>query len=145
MSDHYTQEGTGLVDATRPDAVEEARKRHHLATADPEVERGDGTLTGPAHERKYGLEREEASASALRGVGVHPYENRALRPDEDGYEHLRGVAALETTRAASAPENADAPRPLAPATAAPAQPASAPTITPASAPTITPAGAPAGK
>jgi hypothetical protein len=48
-----------------PDAVAEARKLHHLATADPER---DGTLTGPAHEEKYGLERAEGSAAS--GVPV---------------------------------------------------------------------------
>jgi hypothetical protein len=95
---HYTEEGTGFVDATKPDAVEEALKRHHLATADPEPERGDGTLTGPAHEKKYGLDRAEESAAQWRGVGVHPFENRALRPGEDGYENLRGAT----------PETADA-------------------------------------
>lgn len=101
MADHYTEEGTGFVNAGRPDAVEEARKRHHLATADPEIERGDGTLTGPAHEKKYGLERAEESEAQWRAVGVHPFENRALVDGEDGAENLRGAAPIET---------ADAPR-----------------------------------
>lgn len=90
--DHYTHEGTGLVDASQPNAVEEARKRHHLATADPEPER-DGLMTGPAHEEKYGLDRAEESAAQWRAVGVHPIENRALVPGEDGAENLRGAAA----------------------------------------------------
>lgn len=101
MADHYTEEGVGFVDASRADAIDEARKRHHLATADPEVERGDGTLTGPAHEKKYGLERAAASEAAWRAVGVHPFENRALVEGEDGAENLRGVGDIET---------ADAPR-----------------------------------
>jgi hypothetical protein len=95
MSEHYTNEGTGFVDAARPDAVEEARKRHHLASADPEVERGDGTLTGPAHEEKYGLERAEESAAQWRAVGVHPIENRALVAGEEGAENLRGATGEE--------------------------------------------------
>jgi len=102
MSDHYTHEGTGFVDATRPDAIEEARKRHHLATADPER---DGLMTGPAHEAKYGLDRAEGSAAAWRAVGVHPIENRALVKGEDGAENLRGATGdeagggIETTSA----------------------------------------------
>lgn len=95
MAEFYTNEGTGFVDASRPDAVEEARKRHHLASADPEPERSDGTLTGPAHEAKYGLERAEASAAAWRSVGVHPIENRALVAGEDGAENLRGATGEE--------------------------------------------------
>jgi hypothetical protein len=39
MADHYTkQSDIGLV-PDGPNAVEEARKLHHLATADPEPER----------------------------------------------------------------------------------------------------------
>jgi hypothetical protein len=95
MSDHYTEEGTGFVNAMGPDPVEEARKRHHLATADPEPERGDGTLTGPAHEEKYGLERAPESAAQWRSVGVHPTENRALVGDEDGAENLRGMGTVD--------------------------------------------------
>ena len=91
MTDYYTHEGTGPVDASRPDAVEEARKRHPLASADPEPER-DGLLTGPAHEEKYGLDRAEESERQWRAVGVHPFENRALIDGEDGAENLRGVA-----------------------------------------------------
>jgi hypothetical protein len=75
MADHYTEEGVGFVDATQPDAVEEARKRHHLATADPDLEE---TMTGPAHERKYGLDREEASAERWRAAGVDPYKNGSI-------------------------------------------------------------------
>jgi len=99
----------------------DARKLHHLASADPEPERGDGTLTGPAHEEKYGLERAEASAQAWRDRGVHPTENRALVDDEDGAENLRGAEVptnvLETAAAAKPAETADAPRPTAQATA----------------------------
>ena len=83
--------------------VEEARALHHLATADPER---DGTLTGPAHEEKYGLERAADSAALWRAVGVHPIENRALVDDEDGAENLRGVGGVETAAAAPAPERA---------------------------------------
>jgi hypothetical protein len=107
MAEHYTEEGTGFVDAAREDAVEEARKRHHLATADPEVERGDGTLTGPAHEAKYGLDRAEASAAAWRSVGVHPFENRALVAGEEGAENLRGATGEE---GGGGIETAEAPR-----------------------------------
>lgn len=104
MSDHYTHEGTGFVDATREDAIEEARKRHHLATADPEPER-DGLMTGPAHEVKYGLDRAAESEAQWRAVGVHPIENRALVEGEDGAENLRGATGeeggggIETTEA----------------------------------------------
>lgn len=114
--DHYTEEGVGFVDATRPDAVVEARKRHHLASADPER---DGTLTGPAHEEKYGLDRAEGSAAYWRAVGVHPTENRALEPGEDGFEDSdigRQVAAVEaqgapeTASGKAADEKAAAPR-----------------------------------
>ena len=87
--------------------AEEARRLHHLATADPE---SDGTMTGPAHEEKYGLERAEESAALWRAVGVHPTENRALVDGEDGAENLRGESGgRETTAAVSAPENAAAP------------------------------------
>lgn len=109
MSDHYTEEGTGFVDASRPDAIAEARKRHHLASADPEPER-DGLMTGPAHEKKYGLERAEGSEAAWRAVGVHPFENRALVEGEDGAENLRGVGDLETAENRSSRENTASPR-----------------------------------
>jgi hypothetical protein len=104
VSDHYTEEGTGLVDATKPNAIEEARKRHHLASADPEPER-DGLLTGPAHEEKYGLERAPESAALWRAAGVHPTKNRALVEGEDGAENLRGAPVIETADAGGAPEN----------------------------------------
>ncbi len=120
MSDHYTEEGTGFVDATGSDPIAEARKRHHLATADPETER-DGTMTGPAHEEKYSLDRASDSAALWRDIGVHPTENRALVEGEDGAENVRGVAApgIETADAPKASENASAPR------ATPAQASSA--------------------
>lgn len=95
MPDHYTHEGTGFVDAAHPDAVEEARKRHHLATADPDAGRPDGTLTGPAHEEKYGLDRAPESAAQWRTVGVHPIENRALVAGEEGAENVRGATGEE--------------------------------------------------
>lgn len=104
--DHFTKESEGRVGTIT--TVEEARKAHHLATADPEPERGDGTLTGPAHEEKYGLERAEGSAALWRGAGVHPIENRALVEGEDGAENLRG-ATLETADAVVG-ENTAAPR-----------------------------------
>lgn len=107
MADHETKEGVGVVGGGARD-LEEARRLHHLATADPEPERGDGTLTGPAHEKKYGLERAEHSATLWRSVGVHPFENRALVGKEDGAENLHG-AAPETTEAGSG-ENAAAAR-----------------------------------
>ncbi len=108
MAEHYTggdDEGRFARD------VEDARKLHHLATADPEPER-DGTMTGPAHEKKYGLERHDGSVSNWRSVGVHEYENRALVGDEDGAENLRGVGGpgIETAAAPKATENASAPR-----------------------------------
>ncbi|MGZ4663715.1 MAG: hypothetical protein ACXV5Q_01345 [Frankiaceae bacterium] len=102
--DHFTAETEGKVGTIL--TPEDARKAHHLATADPER---DGLLTGPAHEEKYGLERAEVSAELWRGVGVHPTENRALVEGEDGAENLRG-AALETTAAPAATERTAAPR-----------------------------------
>jgi hypothetical protein len=86
MAEHFTQEHEGKVGTIF--TVEDARKAHHLASADPER---DGTLTGPAHEEKYGLERAEHSAAVWRAAGVHPTENRALIGDEDGAENLRGA------------------------------------------------------
>lgn len=106
MSDFYTEEGTGFVDATRADAIEEARKRHHLASADPEPER-DGLMTGPAHEAKYGLDRAEDSAAQWRAVGVHPFENRALVDGEDGAENLRGADVTEAEEATDDSADAD--------------------------------------
>lgn len=103
--DYFKKEGEGQVGTIR--SVEDARKAHHLATADPEPER-DGLLTGPAHEEKYGLERAEDSAANWRGHGVHPTENRALHEGEEGAENLRGVV-LETADA-PAGENTAAPR-----------------------------------
>lgn len=122
MAEHYT----GGTDEGRFDRdVDDARKLHHLATADPEL---DGTLTGPAHEKKYGLERHDDSVANWRSVGVHEYENRALVGDEDGAENLRGAASdsgpvlavednpeagaggIRTASADKAPENASAPR-----------------------------------
>lgn len=102
MAEHFTKETEGRVGSIH--TVEDALKAHHLATADPEPERGDGTLTGPAHEEKYGLDRAEESAAHWRAAGVHPTENRALHPGEDGYD------ALETTTGVVADENTDAPR-----------------------------------
>ena len=106
MSEHYTEEGTGFVDATGPDPIEEARKRHHLASADPER---DGTMTGPAHEAKYGLDRAEESAAAWRARGVHPTENRALVGGEDGAENLRGVGTVDPSVEESPAELVDEP------------------------------------
>jgi len=97
-------EGT-FVRADRDGAYEQAIALHRLATADPEF---DGVMPGPAHEKKYGLEREQASAAAWRSVGVNPYENGALKPGEEGFENIRGI---ETASAAAAPETAAAPRP----------------------------------
>lgn len=92
---HYTEEGTGFVDATQPDAVNEARKRHHLATADPDLEE---TMTGPAHERKYNLDREEGSAAALQAVGVHPYVNGALETADETAPVERSVPPKPAAR-----------------------------------------------
>ena len=110
QKDYETSEGVGIVggaDIQAEDEHDRARRLHHLATADPEPER-DGTMTGPAHEEKYGLERAEASAAYWRAVGVHPTENRALRPGEDGYENTVPGAV----------ENAAAEQPAAKATPA---------------------------
>ena len=106
MSDYETGlEHEGRLART----VEDARRLHHLATADTEVER-DGPMTGPAHEEKYGLERAEGSAAAWRAQGVHPTENRALVGDEDGAENLRGITpSLESAAAPKAPETTAAP------------------------------------
>lgn len=100
---HETKEGPRLAGS-----VEEAHALHHLATADPEPERGDGTLTGPAHEEKYGLERAESSAEFWRAAGVHPIENRALRPGDEGY--VDPDETVETADASSRSEKAAAPR-----------------------------------
>jgi hypothetical protein len=94
---HFTKESDGKVGTIT--TVEDARKAHHLASADPEPER-DGLLTGPAHEEKYGLERAAESAAGWRGHGVHPTENRALVEGEDGAENLRG-AVIESADAPS--------------------------------------------
>jgi hypothetical protein len=97
--DYEKSEETGRIART----VEDARRLHHLASADPER---DGLLTGPAHEEKYGLERADASAAAWRSVGVHPTENRALVGDEDGAENLRGVGGYENADGAQGQERA---------------------------------------
>jgi hypothetical protein len=97
--DHFTKEGEGQVGSIH--TVEDAHKAHHLATADPEPER-DGLLTGPAHEKKYGLERAKHSEEVWRAAGVHPFENRALVGDEDGAENRVGTVdpnLIETTEA----------------------------------------------
>jgi hypothetical protein len=99
MSDHYTKEDDIKFVKAGPDEVEEARKLHHLATADPEPER-DGLMTGPAHEEKYGLERADASAEHWRSRGVDPKRNVRL---DDGDKP-------ETAEASKAPENAAAKR-----------------------------------
>lgn len=107
--DHYTSledEGRLVVDG--PNAIEEARKMHPLATADPEPERG-GTVTGPEHEKRFGLERAEESIAHWISRGVHPFENRALKPGDEGYENADAEAAPEVADAPLAPENADAP------------------------------------
>lgn len=103
MSDHFTG---GADEGRFARDLEDARKLHRLATADPER---DGTLTGTAHEEKYNLDRAEASAADWRARGVHPTENRALVGDEDGAENLRGIGGLESTAAPAAPENTAAP------------------------------------
>ena len=82
----FTKETEGKVGSIF--TAEDARRAHHLASADPER---DGTMTGPAHEEKYGLERAESSAALWRAVGVHPTENRALVEGEEGAENLRGA------------------------------------------------------
>ena len=110
-----TVEGSGRVGGGGATDLAHARALHHLATADPEPER-DGLLTGPAHEKKYGLERAENSAASWRNVGVHPTENRALVGDEDGAENLAGAAAeeaedvVETTAAPATASTTSAPR-----------------------------------
>jgi len=101
---YETEESAARLVPDGPDALEQARRLHHLATADPEPER-DGTMTGPAHEEKYGLERAEASAAYWRAVGVHPTENRALEEGEDGYVPAP-AAPLENTSSNQANETA---------------------------------------
>ncbi|HZQ33720.1 MAG TPA: hypothetical protein VFB19_18560 [Mycobacterium sp.] len=96
MAEHFTKESEGKIGTI--ETVEDAHKAHHLATADPEPER-DGTMTGPAHEQKYGLERAEASAEAWRAAGVHPTENRALRPGDEGYQDPAEVAGVNVETA----------------------------------------------
>lgn len=125
---HYTKQSDIGFIPDGPNAIEEARKMHRLATADPEAER-DGTLTGPAHEKKHGLERAEASIAHWISRGVHPFENRALKPGDEGYEDAVAAGAVPEVAVApvdqeradapsasnaaiapNAPENADAPR-----------------------------------
>ena len=108
MAEHYTKvSDEGRLNPDGPDAVEEARKLHHLATADPDHD-PDGPMTGPAHEAKYGLERAERSAALWRAAGVHPTQNRALVKGEPGAANLRGATGeepgggIETTAAARA-------------------------------------------
>lgn len=104
---HMTGEDEGKIGTIFTE--EQARAAHHLATADPEPERGDGLLTGPAHEAKYGLERAENSKALWEGAGVHPFENRALVDGEPGAENLPGsVAAVRS--AGDGIETAEAPR-----------------------------------
>jgi hypothetical protein len=92
--DYETREGVGIVGGGAR-TEEEARRLHHLATADPEPER-DGTMTGPAHEAKYGLERAEDSAAKWRAAGVHPFENRALVPGDEGFVDPAAEAGVNT-------------------------------------------------
>jgi hypothetical protein len=99
MAEHYTQEHEGKVGTIF--TVEQARAAHHLATADPER---DGTLTGAAHEEKYGLERAENTAANWVAAGVHPIENRALVAGEDGAENLRGIGTEEVAKEAGDPQ-----------------------------------------
>ncbi len=109
MAEHATKiedEGT-LVRADVDGAQEKARALHHLATGDPEPERG-GALTGPAHEEKYGLERAEGSTASWRAAGVHPTQNRALVGDEDGADNVRG--AVESTQSPTVLETTSGPR-----------------------------------
>ena len=104
-SEHYTliaDEGRTVRDGVDVDPVDEARKLHHLASADPEPGR-DGLLTGPAHELKYKLERAAGSEAAWRSRGVHPTENRALVGDEDGAGNLRGVEDFDSVVTVGAP------------------------------------------
>ncbi len=98
--EHFTKESEGKVGTIA--TVEDARKAHHLASADPER---DGVLTGAAHETKYGLERAEHTIAVWIGAGVHPFENRALVEGEDGAENLRG-ADIADEKAAKAESNA---------------------------------------
>jgi hypothetical protein len=101
--DHYKKVDDARLVPDGPDAVAEAHRLHRLATADPEPER-DGTMTGPAHEEKYGLERAEFSADYWRSVGVHPTENRALRPGDDGFEAAAEAGELGAVETADAPK-----------------------------------------
>ena len=96
---HFTKESEGKIGTI--ETVEDAHRAHHLATADPEPERGDGTLTGPAHEEKYGLDRAERSKAIWEAAGVHPIENRRLRPGDKGYQDPVEAAGvnIETTEA----------------------------------------------
>lgn len=125
--DHYTAiADEGRMVPAGDNEVEEARKLHHLATGDPEQERG-GLLTGAAHELKHGLERAEGTIKYWTSVGVHPTKNRALYADEEGGDNLAGGplerpadaapeteearnAPIETAVSPDAPENTSAPR-----------------------------------
>lgn len=60
-------------------AAQAAERRHHEATADPEV---DGLLTGPAHEAKYGLPLAEANAADWRSQGLDPVNNGWIEAPE---------------------------------------------------------------
>jgi hypothetical protein len=104
---HETAEAASQLVPDGPDAVKRAHELHHLATADPEPERGVGTLTGPAHEEKYGLERAQSSADYWRSVGVHPTENRSLRPGDEGYDAAVENGQTPAIETATAPRASD--------------------------------------
>lgn len=110
MAEHFTKENEGKVGTI--ETVEDAIKAHHLATADPEPER-DGLMTGPAHEEKYGLERAERSAELWKAAGVHPTENRALRPGDDGYQDPLAVVGVDVETGENVVTNEDTAAPRA--------------------------------
>lgn len=125
--DHWTAEDQGKVGSIL--TVEDARKAHHLASADPEV---DGKMTGPAHEKLYGLERAEASAEVWRARGVHPTENRALQGDEEGGRPVGDLDVESTVNIADDAETTDAPKGDTAVNAAPASTTAAPSAPAAS-------------
>jgi hypothetical protein len=65
MAEHAKKiEDEGRFVRDGEDAVEEAARLHHLATADPEPER-DGVMVSKQHEEKYGLERASDASIAV--------------------------------------------------------------------------------
>lgn len=87
--DHYTSD----ADIPKgPLSVEDARRAHHLASADPDGP--DGTLTGPEHDAKYGLAR--AAGSRADWASAHDGNPDGGR-DTEGVRTADAPAPVEAT------------------------------------------------